>query len=285
VGGRSLQAVANAIGVTGTQVGLATSVFTPGENRLAFGVIGARNQFVYAPSAVYVARGPDEPARGPFTAPADLLVTEPAFRSQTAAGEEDPFAAIYQTQVELDETGDWSVLIVSRVGSRLVVAPTKVTVRRRSPVPDVGDRAPVVETETVADAGGDIASIDTRIPPSDMHERSFADVVGRRPAALIFAAPSTCESRTCGPVVDIAAQLKARYGDRVEFIHQEVFEAGDPSRLREASERFGLPTEPWLFTVGADGRIAARLEGSFGLRAFEGAIEAALRPTVRRTVE
>ena len=41
-------------------------------------------------------------------------------------------------------------------------------------------------------------------------------------------------------------------------------------------QEFGLPTEPWLFTVRADGTIAARLEGSIGLQAFENAIKAAL---------
>lgn len=39
---------------------------------------------------------------------------------------------------------------------------------------------------------------------------------------------------------------------------------------------FGLQTEPWLFTFDARGRVAARLEGSFGTRAFEEAIKAAL---------
>ena len=36
---------------------------------------------------------------------------------------------------------------------------------------------------------------------------------------------------------------------------------GCASRCRQ----FNLPTEPWLFVVGKDGRITARLEGSFGL--------------------
>ena len=35
-------------------------------------------------------------------------------------------------------------------------------------------------------------------------------------------------------------------------------------------------TEPWLFVVGKDGRITARLEGSFGLNAFEQALKTAL---------
>ena len=74
-----------------------------------------------------------------------------------------------------------------------------------------------------------------------------------------------------------ALQLKAEYGDRIAFIHQEVYEDNDPTRACASPlRRFNLQTEPWLFTVKADGTVAARLEGSFGLRAFEHALQAAL---------
>ena len=95
--------------------------------------------------------------------------------------------------------------------------------------------------------------------------------------ALLFATPQLCQSRVCGPVVDEALQLKDRYGDRVAFIHQEVYVDNDPSQgLREPLRRFNLATEPWLFVIGRDGRITARLEGSFGLAAFERALKTAL---------
>ena len=148
---------------------------------------------------------------------------------------------------------------------------------RKDRIPGVGDRPPKVETDTLGSASGDVASIDTRVPPSDMHAKSFADVVGRKPVALLFATPQLCQSRVCGPVVDVALQMKAKYGDRVEFIHQEVYADNDPNKgLRKPLQQFNLPTEPWLFVVGADGRITARLEGSFGLGAFERALKTAL---------
>jgi hypothetical protein len=78
-------------------------------------------------------------------------------------------------------------------------------------------------------------------------------------------------------VVDVALQLRSRYGDRVEFIHQEVYTDNDPAKgVRKPLQEFGLPTEPWLFVVDGDGRITARLEGSFGLDAFEQALKTAL---------
>ena len=280
VSGRTLQAVADGVvDATGPQVGLAGSVFTPGENRLAFGVIDPKSGFVYGKTAVYVADGPNRPAQGPFPAPADLLVTDPAYRSQTAASEDDIFAAIYETRVPFKTPGTKSVLVVTKVGQQLVGAPTqiKVTPTRRDDVPRPGERAPVASTDTVASADGDVKAIDTRLPADDMHDVDFADVVGKKPVAVLFATPALCESRVCGPVVDIALQLKATYGDRMQFIHQEVYVDNEPAKgLRPPLRKFNLQTEPWLFVFDKDGRVTARLEGSFGFNAFERALKSAL---------
>jgi hypothetical protein len=278
-GGKSLQELADSIG-GGPELTRATSIFTSGrENRLAFGVVDDQGQFVYGPTAIYLARSPDAPAQGPFLAPADLLVTDGRYRSRQAASESDFFAAVYASEVEFDRPGTWYVVSVTRNGSGQVAAGSSIDVisSRNDRIPEVGDRVPKVETDTVASAKGDLGAIDTRVPPSDMHERSLTDVLGRKPVALLFSTPQLCQSRVCGPVTDVALQMKAQYGDRMEFIHQEVYEGNDPSRgYREPLRRFNLRTEPWLFVIGRDGRITARLEGSFGLDAFEKAVRTAL---------
>jgi hypothetical protein len=261
----------------GSQVALATSVFTPGVNRLGFGVIGADNALVFAPTAVYVGRNAGAPAAGPFPAELDPLLVDPPYRSTASATSADIFAAIYTTDLRLPGTGTYELLVVSRQGERLIGAPTIIRVTPTTPVPAVGEPAPRVATETLASAGGDVTRIDTREPPSDLHAVSFADVVGRTPVALLFASPALCPSRVCGPVVDLAVQLQREYGDRVTFIHQEVYVDNRLDRgFRPALRAFGLSSEPWLFTVDARGRIAARLEGSFGLAEFRAAVEAAL---------
>ena len=280
--GRTLRELADSLDGSGPQIGFATGTLTTGKNqRLAFGVIDEKSGFVYAPTAVYLARSENARAKGPFAAPADLLVTDPPFRSQTAATEKDPFAALYETRVPFDSPGRYAVLAVSKIKGQDVAAAGVVTVKRPAAdrVPDVGERAPRVETDTVAGAGGDIKAIETRIPPDDMHDVNFKQVVGSKPVALLFATPALCESRVCGPVVDIAAQLKSTYGDQIAFIHQEVFVGNDANKgLRPPLKAFQLQTEPWLFVVGADGRVTARLEGSFGFNAFERALKTAVKP-------
>jgi hypothetical protein len=274
--GKTLQQIAD--GVVRVQAGLASSEFTPGRNRLAFGVVGDDNKLVYGPSAVYLAPTPNDPAKGPFPAPADPLVVDPPFRSKQAALESDAVAAIYDTEVKLPRPGRYAVLVVTKAqGGRLVGGGTEIEVRRSSPIPAVGERPPRVETETVTSSGGDIKSIETRDPPDDMHEENVADVLGEKPVALLMATPALCQTRVCGPVTDIAAQFQKEYGDRMTFIHQEVYEDNDVQKgLRKPLREFGLRTEPWLFTFDSSGRVAARLEGSFGNRAFRQAVEAAL---------
>ena len=261
---------------SGTTFVPATATFTPGENRVAFGLVNQDNEFLYAPTAIYIGRTPGSAAQGPYLAPADSLVTEEPYRSKTAALEGDPIASVYDARVPLPKEGPWAVLILSATGEGLIGTTTQLDVSREDPVPGPGDAPPAVETDTLAEAGS-IERIDTRVPADTMHEVDFADVIGDRPVALLFATPQLCESRVCGPVTDIAEQLKAEYGDEVEFIHQEVYVDNDPSKgLRPPLEEFALRSEPWLFTFDAEGRVAARLEGSFGVDAFQGAVEEAL---------
>jgi hypothetical protein len=208
-----------------------------------------------------------------------VLVTEPRYRSKQAAQETDPFAAVYEARVPFARTGKYSILVATRRGGTFVAAPTQVQVntRKADPIPDVGETPPRVQTDTLESVKGNRDLLDTRTPPSDMQKVSFADVLGKKPVALLFSTPQLCQSRVCGPVTDVALQLEAKYGDRIDFIHQEVYVDNDPNKgLREPLRAFRLRTEPWLFVVNRAGRITARLEGSFGIRAFEDALKTAL---------
>jgi hypothetical protein len=276
---RTLQQVADTVGPSGASVALASSQIDVGTNRLAFGVIDQQGQPVYGPTAVYIAPKPGKRAAGPFLAPADVLLTQPRFRSKQAALAGDPFAAVYAAQVAFPRPGKWDVLVTTEKHGKLSAATAQVDVSpdAADPIPRVGQHAPKVRTDTVADDRGNIANIDTRLPPDDMHKASFADVVGKRPVALLIATPQLCQSRVCGPVTDIAVQMEAKYGRRMTFIHQEVYKDNNPRKgLRGPLVRLHLRTEPWLFVVNKQGIITARLEGSIGVRAFEQAVRTAL---------
>jgi hypothetical protein len=279
--GQSLEAFAGQFDTRGPQAIAASSIFRPSKNRLAFGLLDTDRQFAYGKTVVYVQRRAGGAISGPIAAPADVLVTQPRYRSKQAASEKDPFAAIYEAQVPTPKPGIYNVLAVSDLGSRRIAAPMAIQVVSKSQdkIPDVGETAPKVDTDTLGSVKGNTDLLDTRIPPApELARTSFAKVVGKKPVALLFSTPQLCQSRVCGPVTDEMLQLEQEYGDKMTFIHQEVYVANNPGKgLRPPLRRFHLPSEPWLFTVGSDGKIAARLEGSIGIRAFEGAIKAALK--------
>lgn len=279
---QSIDEFARQFDPSGPQAIAGTSVYRTPESRVAFGLLDAEQDFNYGPTVVYVA--PYEgggKVRGPYPAPADVLITDPEFRSAQAAREDDSFAAIYAAQVPFSQPGVYKVLAVSDIDGRRYAAgmAAQVLSADEDPVPDVGERAPEVETDTRATVGSDPDLLDTREPPApELHQESFADVVGKKPVVLLFSTPALCQSRVCGPVTDLLLQVKSEFDDRATFIHQETYVDNDLGKgFREPLRRFGLPSEPWLFTVDSDGRIAARLEGSFGLAAVRTAVEAALR--------
>jgi glutathione peroxidase-family protein len=119
-----------------------------------------------------------------------------------------------------------------------------------------------------------VAKIDTRTPPAPQLLRTdFADVVGRKPVVITFATPQLCQSRVCGPVVDIVAQTQAKYGDKVAFIHQEVYADNDPNKgVRPQLTAFHLRSEPWTFVIDRQGRVATRFEGAFSSGELERAV-------------
>ncbi len=263
---------------------LAPSVtqFTEGENRFGFGLFTAsRAQIADAAAAVYVAPAGGGEAKGPYVASYESLEVKPQFQSQSSSADPDAAKSVYVTSLPFDKPGKYDILGIARLDGRLVAATSalpQLTVARQDLVPGPGDKAPVIDTPTEAGAGGDIESIDTRVPPSTMHEENFADVVGKKPVVLVFATPRLCQSRVCGPVVDVAEQLKAEYGDQAEFIHMEIYRDNDISKgFRPQIAAWRLPTEPWVFTIDKNGKVASRLEGAYSARELKEAIEMALR--------
>jgi hypothetical protein len=148
-----------------------------------------------------------------------------------------------------------------------------IEVAQHPEIPAVGEAAPRVHTPTVGDVG-DVSQIDTRVPPDTMHEEDLADVLGEKPVVLVFATPALCQSRVCGPVVDVVEQVKAETNEDVAFIHMEVYEDNNAGKgLRPQLRAFGLPTEPWLFAMDSTGKVATRIEGGFGVEDVRQAVD------------
>ena len=276
--GRSLAEIAQ-VPEAQLVVSPAGQVVDVGTNRLAFGVFDLGGEQVDdADIALYFASGPNAPAQGPFPARVESLKTPAAFRAKTTAQDPGAATSVYVVpQVKVKKRGELAMLaLVRRDGKLEGTRPPSLVVGKFEDIPDVGDKAPRIHTPTT-DEVRDISEIDTRIPPDSMHDVDFAEVLGKKPILLVFATPQLCQSRVCGPVVDIEEEVKSRIGDQAAFIHMEVYNDNEiPKGVRPQLRAFNLETEPWAFVIDQAGRITARFEGAFGAEELTQALEAAI---------
>jgi hypothetical protein len=271
------QVLQSASGQSPDVVSPAAAFFHLGINRFPFGIFTAgREQITDAQVAIYAAPGGNLNGRaiGPFPARIDDLTTRPAFRAKTTA--DDPSAAqvAYVSDIPLDKPGPWAfaALIKTPDGLQYSLMPTPHPVGDY-PMPQVGQQAPVVHTLT-ANEVAEISQIDTRVPPDDMHGDDLADVLGKKPVVLLFSTPALCISRVCGPVTDTAQQVKQQYGDRVAFIHQEVYKDNNINEgPRPQMTAYKLTTEPWCFVIDRDGKVSTVLQGPFSVQELEAAVQ------------
>ena len=131
-----------------------------------------------------------------------------------------------------------------------------------------------MHTQTLTDVGGNAKAIDTRVPPAtDMLQDDLYDVLGKKPVVFIVATPQLCQSRVCGPVVDVAEQVKSETKADVAFIHNEVYVDNNPNKgLRPQLAAYGLETEPWIFVIDKTGNVVQRFEGAVSVDELKAAV-------------
>src|SRR5439155_11528382 len=183
---------------------------------------------------------------------------------------------VYVAHLRITTPGAWWVR--ARPDGVKIGAVGNLVVRPRSATPAVGSKAYPSRTPTLASAHGNTAALTTRIPPDrSLLRYSVADSLrAHKPFVLLFATPKFCTSRTCGPVTDVVLAVQKRE-PAVRFIHVEIYKdnvvaKGENQWVRE----WRLPSEPWLFLVGRDGRIKGKFEGSFSVAELDAAVRTRL---------
>ena len=283
----------------------AAQVFYRGENRYPFGVFDRdEGEVTDAKVALYFSRVPqpkpgaeskagnrgseakaqekalDQPAVGPFPAAIESLITKPAFQAESADEGPDAATVVYSTQLDLPAEGGWRIAaILEEDGETQGALLPSVVAGEFQRIPRQGEKAPVIHTPTAQDAGGDPSKITTRNPPDTQNKVDYADALGKEPIVLLFATPRFCQSRVCGPVVDVAEQAKEKYGDKAAFIHMEIYNDNDPGQdVRPQVRAFHLPSEPYLFAIDRRGTVRDAVEGAFGLKLMHEAVDKAIAP-------
>jgi hypothetical protein len=166
---------------------------------------------------------------------------------------------IYVAAATFPEPGVWSARAV--VDGRTV--PFAVQVKPAPEAPVAGTAASRAASPTPAAPLG-VDPICTRRPACPLHDVSLDQVIGTRPVAVMFATPALCQSQYCGPVLDELLDVMGPYRDRgVAMVHVEIYRSTRGAAVAPTVEAWGLPSEPWFYTVDATGTIRERLDGAF----------------------
>jgi hypothetical protein len=244
-----------------------TSDFAVGRNRVSFLVVDKQSRLVERPTArVWIAHALKQPPFAKATARLEPI--------GVPGGEDAGVGGIYVVTIDAPTPGTYWFL-AEPVGGRKVQALGNVVVRKRSKAPAVGDRAIPSKTPTLASTGDDLTKLTTsRRPDRALYRVSVAQALAaHEPFVVAFATPQYCQSRTCGPVVDVVSAVRRKLGaSGIRFIHVEIYKDNDPAKgVNRWVTQWRLPTEPFTFVVDRKGVIRAKLEGAFSAAELEAA--------------
>ncbi|MDZ4827861.1 MAG: hypothetical protein SGJ13_15575 [Actinomycetota bacterium] len=166
---------------------------------------------------------------------------------------------VYVAEMTLATAGIWDA-VVDLDGETV---PFAFQVKAQAEAPTIGSAAPTNPSPT-PDATLGVDPICTRNPMCELHASSLDTAIGAgTPVVALFATPARCTSEYCGPVLDTMLPLVKEY-DGITFVHIEIYKDLRSEDLVPTVVDWGLPSEPFLFGIAADGTITARLDGAFG---------------------
>jgi hypothetical protein len=266
-----------------TPVPVSTEIVV-GRNRMLFNILDKQNQSIASP---------DRPVNLHFfdmaTSKTQSAMETPGTFMSTIEGR----PGLYRAEVDFTKAGDWGVEAVAtepdgstRMG-RMVF-----TVRETGTTPAIGAQGIPSDTPT-ASTPDEIAAISTDDNPDpDFYRESVAAALAaHEPFALVFATPAFCTSATCGPTLDMVKSVAADFKGRMSFIHVEPYElqmvdgalqpvltADNLPISVQATEEWGLPTEPYIFVLDSTGKVTAKFEGIASPEELQAAFESVAKP-------
>lgn len=189
----------------------------------------------------------------------------------------------YVARAEFDEPGQWGVAAqVLQPGQPPTELRLNFEVKDKSSTPGRGEVVPPSQTLTGTTPGEIERFSSARPADPKLYRLSVADALReRRPLVVLFATPGFCTSRLCGPSLEVLQTLQAEFDGLANFIHVEIYKDGRPNdrfELVAAVNEWGLTSEPWLFVVGADGRLADKFEGNITAQEVRPLLEGLSRP-------
>ena len=244
-----------------------TSDYGPGQNRLSFLIVDKQSKLIEQPTArLWISHGLKQK---PFVQTTARL--EPIGVPGGAAADAQN---IYVATVTTPKPGTYWVL-AEPVGGKPIQALGNLVVRRHTRAPAFGDKAPPSRNPTLK-PGVDPKTVTTAEPPDRELLRTTvaASLAAGRPFVVTFATPAYCQTRTCGPVVQVVQAVAKKWQAKgVDFIHIEIYKDNDPAKgTNRWVDQWKLQSEPFTFVVDRTGTVRTRLEGAFSTAELDAAV-------------
>ena len=259
---------------------LQSSVIRAGTNRLVVTVSDPANRELALPDVVasFAFRSTDDPSLPPIEVRGTFIWIVKGGKAAYVAEMTLPRAGPYTGTITLDRPG-------GRIGSD----DFPVLAGEQSPTPPIGSQAPSVRTPIAADVGGNLQLISSDVfPDPRFYEHSVDELLAaHKPFVFTIYSPAFCPTTACGPLLSYMKTIADEFPD-MTFVHAEPYVMRDiGGRIQPElngglwawaswSEAYGIPVEPFVFVVDAEGTIVASFELIVGTDEIRTAIRAAL---------
>jgi hypothetical protein len=257
---------------TGIQAVVVSSDLAVGQNRFVLGLLTENNQVITDAHVHFEFYRQGDDATPVNGVEAVFESTKVEFTHLHENGEQhlhEEVTGVYVANVTFAQPESLYVRVSGALaeGDPLSARTSNFPVQPQSQTPAVGSLVPRSSNPTTDDVF-DVTLIDSSDPPRpEMHALSIAQAIETgKPVVVAFATPAFCQSRICGPTMEVMDELYSKYGDSTAFVHVEPYDLAmlrqqGQFQLAPAAAEWRLPSEPWVFVVDRQGRLAAKFEG------------------------
>ena len=268
---------------TGVQAVVVSSDLAVGQNRFVLGLLTQDNKVITDAHVHFDFFRQGEDAIPVNGVEAVFKSTKVEFTHTHESGEQhlhEDVTGVYVADVTFDQSTAMYVRVTGILadGTPLTARTSNFPVQPQSLTPALGSPAPRSDNPTTADVS-DITLIDSSDPARpEMHAMSIARAIDTgKPVVIAFATPAFCQSRICGPTMEVMDELYSKYGDAAAFVHIEPYDLAalrqqGQFQLAPAAAEWRLPSEPWVFVLDRQGRVAAKFEGIVMVEDLEAAL-------------
>jgi len=194
---------------------------------------------------------------------------------------------VYLARVRLDQPGPWRAGVTIERTTGTLSGWADVTVRPDDGTPALGSLVPDVSTPTMRDARNLLRSISSDPDPvPQFYTWSVSELLtAGLPFVLVFDSNVFRPNEACGGALAIIHEIHPEF-PTLAVVHAEPwvtsYETGmltleppeGPSVLTPAAQAYGVDEPPWVFVVGRDGRLHAKLGGVVGTDELRAAMAA-----------